>query len=109
MARIGGSMGMDAAVRGTCGYGWGFFPSGLRAGDSPIPKRQMCCGTGDASLPTSRSQRLDLTFEFRLEAVPSDEAKTTAVFNSPNRYIVTSNATGIICILRTETKKATRP
>jgi hypothetical protein len=56
-----------------------------------------------------RSQRLDLTFEFRLEGVPSDEAKTTAVFNSPNRYIVTSNATGIICILRTETKKATRP
>ena len=51
---------------------------------------------------------LDLTFEFRLEGEPSDEAKTSVVFSGPNRYVVTSNATGIICILGAEPKKATR-
>jgi hypothetical protein len=74
-----------------------------------ILAKEVASAIGRTQFPAGcHSQGLDLTFEFRLEGEPSDEAKTNVVFSSPNRYIVTSNATGIICILRTETKKATR-
>jgi hypothetical protein len=44
---------------------------------------------------------------FRLEGEPSDEAHTTVTFNGADEFIVTSNITGIICVLRSEPAKAT--
>src|SRR5450759_1762648 len=52
-----------------------------------------------------QSENLDVTFSFRLEGEPSDEPRTSVVFNAPKEYIVTSNPTGIICILRADVKK----
>jgi hypothetical protein len=58
-----------------------------------------------------RSQNLDVTFRFRLQGEFSDDPTTSVVFNPPNEFAITSNATGIISMSRADVKKSpdTRP
>ena len=49
-----------------------------------------------------RSQHLEVVIDFRLQDEPADEAHTTVSFPSPGKVEVTSNITGIICMLNSK-------
>ena len=100
IANISGSVSAHVAV-GASGKA-----DGVRLEGHPLLAKEIDVAVRRTEFPAGcRSQNLDVTFIFRLEGEPSDEARTSFVFNAPDQYIVTSNSTGIICILRADVKK----
>lgn len=78
---------------------------GVRLEGHPILTKEVESAILRTKFPDAcQSQRIELRFEFRLEGSPSDEPRTSVVFDNPNRYVDTSDATGVICVLITETK-----
>jgi hypothetical protein len=47
----------------------------------------------------------ELVYKFVLDGPEDDLAHTTVTSQEPNRFVITSNPTGIVCILRTETRR----
>jgi hypothetical protein len=103
IANISGSVAAHVAV-GASGKA-----DGVRLEGHPLLAKEIDVAIRRTDFPAGcQSENLDVTFIFRLEGDPSDEAKASTVFNAPDQYIVTSNPTGIICILRADVKKVSK-
>ena len=100
IANISGSVAAHFAV-GATGKA-----DGVRLEGHPLLTKEIDVAIRRTEFPAGcQSENLDVTFSFRLEGEPSDEPRSSVVFNAPDQYIVTSHPTGIVCILRGDVKK----
>jgi hypothetical protein len=59
--------------------------------------------------PSCANREVNIRYRFQLQGEPSDEAHTTVTFHAPDEFVVTSNITGIICVLTSEPGKSRPP